>query len=876
MVNPAYLVITVLILVSMGTGVAASGDQNYINWSPSLSPESALNLSDKIDETLHAFEWDQERESYSAWNVGEGVKIRITGEDGVLVSHRNGSLRMRCENLGRDDEVKSVEKGRPVADGRRVDLLRNGSVEWFINHDEGIEQGMVIYTRPGGYGNLRVGYTLSGDLIPGINGDVLTFSDQSGPVLIYSGLKVTDSTGREIPSSVSLAGNMMSWDIDDSDAVYPVFVDPTITQNKILFAPDHMNEDSFGHSVALSGDIAVVGAPFADSGGTDMGQAYIFSRHHDGNNNWGRIKTIWASNKKNYAQFGGSVAISGDRVIIGAANASMSGTGRGLAYIFYKDRGGTDNWGEVKILSASDGADNDYFGESVAISGNSAIVGSGNANGTRGKAYVFSKNMHGTDNWGEVKILTASDSMPGDHYGRSVGISGETAVVGAEFAHIYQGSPGLAYVYSQYEPAGAEDWGEVKILHALDWHMGDKFGHAVAVDGDILSVGAVNDTVVGSVNTGKAYVFYRMLGGTNNWGEVKDLYIKDLTGIEDFGDSVSVSKNTIVVGAPWYIHGSSSRGFAFVFNKNHGGVDNWGRVKVLSGSDTASSDNFGSSVSVSDNIVFVGSPYSDSGGSDRGQTYVYNEQSKIAVFRNGFWIIDNNNDFLWSGLGIGNDLVAGFGGTGDTPVIGNWKESIFGDQIGVFRSGTWLLDYNGNYSWDGSDKTASLGQAGDRPVTGDWNNNDHSCIGVFRNGFWILDKNGNFAWDGTGTGNDLVAGFGTSGDVPVVRDWNGDGLPEIAVFRVSTGQWLVDNNGNYQWDGTGTSQDVVLSLGQNGDMAVEGDWNSDTTDKAGVFRNGFWILDYNGNHLWDGTPDDIVTGFGTTGDIPVPGKYMGP
>jgi hypothetical protein len=299
--------------------------------------------------------------------------------------------------------------------------------------------------------------------------------------------------------------------------------------------------------------------------------------------------------------------------------------------------------------------------------------------------------------------------------------------------------------------------------------------------------------------------------------------------------------------------------------------------------------------------------------------------SKVGVFRNGFWILDMNGNLQWDGTDSGQDVVAGFGQAGDRPVTGRWDYHLGPDCIGVFRNGTWLLDYNGNYQWDGVDKTASLGTTGDIPVTGDWNttmekrigvfrngfwiidrngnflwdgtgpggdlvtgfgttgdipvvgdwNGNHKeKIGVFRNGFWILDNNGNFQWDGTGTGGDLVAGFGAAGDVPVVRDYNGDYLPEIGVFRPSTGQWIIDKNRNYQWDGTGFGQDVTASLGQNGDVGVAAELNGNANHEIGVFRNGFWILDYNGNYLWDGPGDDKVAGFGTTGDIPVMGNLQ--
>jgi hypothetical protein len=168
---------------------------------------------------------------------------------------------------------------------------------------------------------------------------------------------------------------------------------------------------------------------------------------------------------------------------------------------------------------------------------------------------------------------------------------------------------------------------------------------------------------------------------------------------------------------------------------------------------------------------------------------------------------------------------------------------------------------------------AGFGGKGDTPIVGDWGATGRDEIGVFRDGFWILDYNGNFQWDGTGTGKDIVAGFGKAGDVPVAADLNGDGFPEIAVFRPSAGQLIIDLNGNFRWDGTGQRQDTVVNLGQSGDLEVRGDWDATEIENIGVFRNGFWILDYNGNHQWDGMPEDKAIGFGMFGDTPVSGNY---
>jgi hypothetical protein len=162
---------------------------------------------------------------------------------------------------------------------------------------------------------------------------------------------------------------------------------------KILSASDKADSDNFGYRVTVSGDTAVIGAPYAASGGTGRGQAYVFSKDLGGTNNWGQVKILSASDKVNGDYFGNSVAISGNAAVIGSPNANSSGTDRGQAYVFSKDLGGTNNWGQVKILSASDKADGDQFGDSVAISGDSVVIGAPHRGTYRGQAYVFKLTM---------------------------------------------------------------------------------------------------------------------------------------------------------------------------------------------------------------------------------------------------------------------------------------------------------------------------------------------------------------------------------------------------------------------------------------------------------------------------------------------------
>ena len=165
----------------------------------------------------------------------------------------------------------------------------------------------------------------------------------------------------------------------------------------------------------------------------------------------------------------------------------------------------------------------------------------------------------------------------------------------------------------------------------------------------------------------------------------------------------------------------------------------------------------------------------------------------------------------------------------DIPVVGDWN----GDgktKVGLFRQGFfWILDYNGNGVFkQGVDKTYAFGGvSGDLPVVGDWTGSGTSKIGLFRQGFfWILDANGNGTLDNVnGVGGDQAFAFGgIQGDVPIVGDWNGDGKSKVGVFR-DTFFWVLDGNGNRQFDGTGPGQDLAFPFGGiPGDKPVVGKW----------------------------------------------------
>ena len=391
-----------------------------------------------------------------------------------------------------------------------------------------------------------------------------------------------------------------------------------------LLASDPQANDDFGYSVAVSGDIAVAGAWLEDAGGDRAGAAYVFQRNYDGADAWGQVTKLVASDAQPGAVVGWSVAISGDTVVVGASGESAEGLNAGAAYVFQRNEGGSDNWGEVKKLTASDAQAEEFFGWSVAVDGDTAVVaaaGEGTTGVNAGAAYVFERDEGGTDNWGEVARLLAFDAESDGQFGWSVAVSGDSAIVGAWAENAGGSHAGAAFVF-QRDEGGADNWGEVTKLIASDAQAEDFFGYSVAVSGDTAVVGALGEDAGGS-RAGAAYVFQRDQGGAGNWGEVQKLTASDAQAGDDFGHGVAISGDTAVVGAAEEDVGGSRAGAAYVFQRDEGGAGNWGEFAKLTASDAREFDLLGFSVAVSDNTAVVGAYAEDTGAGSAGAAYVF-------------------------------------------------------------------------------------------------------------------------------------------------------------------------------------------------------------------------------------------------------------
>ncbi len=367
----------------------------------------------------------------------------------------------------------------------------------------------------------------------------------------------------ELGRSVAISGNYAvvgapfhntNGNADRGKAYIFFYNGTTWSQQAILTSSDGGTFNNFGESVATDGTYAVVGA----SGYNGQGKVYVFVRN---GTTWSQQAMLTASDAAAGDNFGNCVSIHSDFILAGATHCDYGGhTDKGKAYIF--ERTGTA-WPQTAILTPPDGATGDWFGSAVSLSGAYALVGAPNhdTNGhaNRGKAYVYV--WEGTS-WSHQASLIADDGTQLDFYGDAVSISGDYAVIGAaeHDSHGYD-AKGKAYVYMR----SGSNWSQTSKMTAPDGNAGDRFGESVSILGDQILVGANQPNISNSIGAGKAYLFTRV---GSNWNYTAGLSAADGLFDDEFGASVAVSTNHCIVGAPEHDAASQNkRGKIYFFKK---------------------------------------------------------------------------------------------------------------------------------------------------------------------------------------------------------------------------------------------------------------------------------------------------------------------
>jgi hypothetical protein len=651
-----------------------------------------------------------------------------------------------------------------------------------------------------------------------------------------------------------------------------------------------------GVSVAISanGNTAIVGGPDDSS---NAGAAWVFTRSAGAWSQQGA--KLVGTGASGSPEEGYSVALSADgntAIVGGPYDNGLAGA----AWVFTRSGGAWSQQGAKLVGAGASG--NARQGISVALSadGNTAIVGGLGDSAFAGAAWVFTRSG-GTWSQQGAKLIGAG-AVGSAEEGSSVALSadGNTALVGGEGDN---SSAGAAWVFIRsgglWSQQGAKLVGSGAVGSALQG-----FSVALSADGNTAIEGGPQDNAV----TGAAWVFTRSAGVWTQQGA--KLIGSGVIGIgrQSYSVALSADGNTALsggytdngdAGAAWLFTridgvwiegpklvgfgatGSAAQGYSVALSADGytavagGPFDNTnaGAAWVFASPRIARIGTYNAGqwyLDVNGNGIWDGDP-PDIGASNfgwSGATYVTGDwngdgHSKMGVYSDGFWYLD------YTGTGGKSYVTYTFGWNDPNviPVVGDWN----GDgrtKIGVYYKGFWYLDYDGNGTWDGgvNDKAYNFGwnATGVTPMVGDWSGNGLAKIGIYYNGFWYLDYNGNGIWDGPGTDKAYTFGWNGSGVTPMIGDWNGDGRAKVGIY--DNGYWYLDYNGNGVWDGAST--DKAYTLGWSGVTPLVGDWSGSGTAKIGIYAGGFWYLDYNGDGVWD-----WLSTWGQTGDVPLVGFW---
>lgn len=414
------------------------------------------------------------------------------------------------------------------------------------------------------------------------------------------------------------------------------------SQEVYIKALDRSPADAFGTAVAISGDLAVVGAPKENSGARGVngdalnesslgsGAAYVYQRQSNGV--WVQQAYLKASNTGDYDNFGGAVAISGNTIVVGAmledsagSQADDSASAAGAAYVFVKSSG---VWAQQAYLKAPLPRDGDLFGVAVAISGDTIVIGASRddsaATGVNGNAADQSASRAGAAHvftrsgaiWTEQAYLKASDTVANAEFGSSVGVSGDAVVVGAP---LVGGFSGAAYLFRR----NASIWSQEARVTASNAASGARFGYAVSISGNLAAVGARGEASASTgingnqadnsaPDAGAVYVFSR---GSGTWPQEAYLKASNTGGGDGFGEALSLDGDHLVVGA-WGedsnatgVNGNAANnsaegaGAAYLFSRIAG---SWAQDAYLKASNSEAGDWFGGAVAVSADLLLAG------------------------------------------------------------------------------------------------------------------------------------------------------------------------------------------------------------------------------------------------------------------------------
>ncbi len=595
-----------------------------------------------------------------------------------------------------------------------------------------------------------------------------------------------------VHGQTALVGASLDDTVSGTDAgsayVFTLSAGSWLQQAK-LTAADGAGSDNFGSSVSLEADTCLVGAYLDDTpGGTNAGSAYVFVRS---GSVWSQQAKLLAPDGAANDQFGISVSLSGESALIAAAfdDTIAGGADSGSASVFVRT---ASTWSFEAQLIADDIQRGDVFGYEVSLSGSTALIGAVDGDNTpgslSGSAYIF---IRDGSSWSQQAKLSDANGLYNDQFGVRVALSGDTAVIGANFKDTDAGlSSGCAYVYART----GTNWNLQSQLNSGNNAEGDRFGISVDIDGNTAAIGSqYADTLVGG-NSGLVHIFART-GST--WALETTLLGSDVAGSDEFGFSVAVSNGRALVGARLHNYLSiGDSGAAYVFQKS-GAI--WSQQAKLGASDASASDEFGRAVDLDGDTAVICATSDDTiGGVNAGSAYIF-------AFAAGVW---TEQEHLLASDGATGD---GFGIStrldGSTVIVGaQVADTVAGADAGkayiYVRSGTtWnqqamILATDGaasdffGYRVSISGDTAVVGADGDDTAAG----SGAGSVYVFTRTGSVWTEQTKLTPSDAGSGDNFGHSLDLKGDNAVIGAWlddttAGGNAGSAYIFTRSGGIW---------------------------------------------------------------------------------------
>jgi hypothetical protein len=375
-----------------------------------------------------------------------------------------------------------------------------------------------------------------------------------------------------------------------------------IKQVAQLMGEDYNN--AFGYSVALSSGTLAVGDPYDNQYGEEAGSVTVFQSDNSGN--WTKITRLTPSDAEAGIRFGRAVALSGDRLVVGAPFDNDNGITSGSVYIFERDQDGPNAWGQVAKITASDAFTNDQFGWTVSVDGDTLVSGAYTKT-YGGRVYIFERDAGGAGHWGETAQLNPDPPGFQACFGEALDLDDNLLAVGA-----YGGGDYSGYVYVFQRIQGTDQWQRLTRFRAADTYAYHYFGYAVSLDNWTILAGAPGVNGV----AGAAYIFTADPSQPADWSEQAKLEASDGAYHDNFGIKLDLSADIALVGAPWH---ADATGSVYLYDRHLGGPDNWGESASILGDDSAPGDEIGYSASLEEQIAVVGAP----GKVPTGSVYVF-------------------------------------------------------------------------------------------------------------------------------------------------------------------------------------------------------------------------------------------------------------